>query len=265
MLSVCAGDFDLNEWVQNCLQLSGCFLECNTFALSKHCCAAVEALILQQHQQQQQKQHQQEASDASCASSQDTDTASQLLQQQADQQDPSTSKDQSDSKDQASKQQQPQKEPASKLQHQQQQQDECTPGGPTAPLLSALLAVLDADVAANVCLAFAKLHLYNLVASHEAVLEGKQVQPAFSTAAQVPAVLSFDALPGLPALASLPWGPAAMARTYDEALLLFKAALPWFKRALEHYQLDGWVTEHCNILFEMSNLYRWAAGGVLQG
>jgi hypothetical protein len=259
MLSACADECDLNEWVQNCLQLSGCFLDCNTFALSKHCCAAVEALILQQHQQQLQKQQaQQEASDVSCASSQDKDTASQQQQQHADKQDPSTKKDQSDSKDQAAKEQQ-QKDPASK----QQQQDEYTPGGPTAPLLAAL-SILDADVAANVCLAFAKLHLYNLVASHETVLEGKQVQPAFSTAAEVPAVLSFDALPGLPALASLPWGPAALARTYDQALLLFKAALPWFKRALEHYQLDGWVTEHCNILFEMSNLYRWAPDGVLQ-
>lgn len=44
--------------------------------------------------------------------------------------------------------------------------------------------------------------------------------------------------------------------TTRQALLLFKAALPWFRRALSHYQLDGWVTEHVNTLFEMSNLYR---------
>lgn len=256
------GDLDLNEWVQNCLQLSGCFLDCNTFALSKHCCAAVEALLLQQYQQRQQQQAQQEASDTSC-NAQDRDTAGQTqqqqqLEQQQDKQEPvstssNSSQDQLDSKDQAAKQQQQQqKDPASK---QQQQQGESVPGGPSGALLAAL-SLLDEDVAANVCLAFAKLHLYNLVASHEAVLEGKRVEVAFSGAADVPAVLCFDALPGLPALASLAWGPDALARTYDQALQLFKAALPWFKRALEHYQLDGWVTEHCNILFEMSNLYR---------
>jgi hypothetical protein len=29
-----------------------------------------------------------------------------------------------------------------------------------------------------------------------------------------------------------------------------------FKAALEYYQLDGWVTEHVNILMEMSNMFR---------
>lgn len=226
LLSVCAGDLDLNEWVQNCLQLSGCFLDCNTFALSQHCCAAVEALLLQQHQLQLQGQArgQQEASDASCTT-QDKDTASQQQQQELGKQSaaPSSSanKDQSDGKDQAAKQQQ-QKDAASMgpLSQQQQRQqhseeDAAVPGGPS-PALVAALALLESDVAANVCLAFAKLHLYTLVASHEVVLEGKQVDAAFSSAAEVPAVLCFDALPSLPPLASLAWGSDAYAHTYDQ-------------------------------------------------
>lgn len=112
-------------------------------------------------------------------------------------------------------------------------------------------------MAANVCLAHAKLHLYCLVTSHEVVVEGKQVGFVYNSTTEVPAVLCFDALPDLPALSSLAWGRAALAGGYEEALQLFKPALSWFKRALEHYQLDGWVTEHCNILFEISNLYRY--------
>lgn len=211
--------------------------------------------MLQRYQQTQQQQEASE-NDTTDSTTQDKDTAGDQAQQQGqDQQGPSSnSKDQTDSKDQAGKQeqQQQQKHPVSK---QQQQRGEAVPGGPSAQLLAAL-SLLEEDVAANVCLAFAKLHLYTLVASHEAFLEGKQVAFAFNSAAEVPAVLSFDAVQGLPALSSLAWGRDALVGGYEGALQHYKAALPWFKRALEHYQLDGWVTEHCNILFEMSNLYR---------
>jgi hypothetical protein len=263
LLTTGTADLDVNEWVQNCLQLSGCFLDCNSFALSRHCCSAVEALLLQQHHHRQQ-QAQPEASDTSCCA-QDSDKATTQDQQQPGQQEHSSGKDQTDGKDQAAKQQQQQeqqKDPPNK-QQQQQQPDSCVPGGPSASLLAAL-SVLDADVAANVCLAFAKLQLYTLVASHEAFIQSKQVSYAFSSAAEVPAVLCFDALPGLVPLSSLPWGRAALVSSYDQALPLFKAGLQWFKAALEHYQLDGWVTEHCNILFEMSNLYRCAGKQMLR-
>lgn len=33
-----------------------------------------------------------------------------------------------------------------------------------------------------------------------------------------------------------------------------------YKKALEYYELDGWVTEHCNTQMEISNLYRHATG-----
>lgn len=122
--------------------------------------------------------------------------------------------------------------------------------------LQEALACLEGDVAANAQLAFAKRHLYCLVASHQRHVEGRPLSYTFCSAADVPGVLCFDALPGLPALDSLAWGDDALAADYGGALSLFRSSLPWFKRALAYYQLDGWVTEHVHTLFEMSNLYR---------
>ena len=71
------------------------------------------------------------------------------------------------------------------------------------------------------------------------------------------AACRFDALPDLPCPSSLStWGNGALVSSYASALPLAQAALPDMRAALEYYQLDGWVTEHVNILFEMSNLYR---------
>ncbi len=67
----------------------------------------------------------------------------------------------------------------------------------------------------------------------------------------------FDAAKGLSELSTLPWGDAALAQSFEAARELFNAAMPRFNKALQHYQLDGWVTEHVNIQFEVSNLYRW--------
>jgi hypothetical protein len=234
-----AGQADLNDWVQNCLQLSGYFLDGNAFALSQYCCAAVQQLLLQRHQEAQQQQQQQQQQDAGCE------------------------QDQHAGKDQADKQQQLQHESSQPPKQQQEAHDHqaaTAAGGaadaPPAALLQAMQSLLDADVAANVCLAFAKRHLYCLVTSHECCVEGREPAFAFSSAADVPQVLRFDALPGLPQLDSLAWGRAALARDYEQAALLFRSALPWFRRALEHYALDGWATEHVNTLFEMSNAYR---------
>ncbi len=68
----------------------------------------------------------------------------------------------------------------------------------------------------------------------------------------------FPGLP-LPAPDTLPWGPAALAPTFEAARELFNAAMPRFKAALSYYLLDGWVTEHVNILMDMSNMYRHVA------
>lgn len=122
--------------------------------------------------------------------------------------------------------------------------------------LQPVLQSLEEDIAANVQLAFAKLHLYRLVASHQRYIEGKDIEYGLSSPADVPEALCFDSIQGLPQLPSLQWGDTALATDYDAALPLFKQALPWFRGALKYYQLEGWVTEHCHILFEMSNLYR---------
>ncbi|KAF6260962.1 KIF-1 binding protein [Scenedesmus sp. NREL 46B-D3] len=170
-------------------------------------------------------------------------------------------------KDQAQKQQQ-QQQPGTKpgnqhlqqQQQQQQQQQGRQQHAGSSTQLQAALRCLDEDVAANVCLGLAKLNLYTLTASHELHVEGKQLSYSYASPSDVPGVLSFDALPGMPELADLAWGDAALAASPDAALALLKAALPWFKEALQYYKLEGWVTEHCNILFEMSNLYRCLAG-----
>lgn len=113
-------------------------------------------------------------------------------------------------------------------------------------------------MAGNLHLARAKLYLYRLVTSHEVYIEGnEQVPMAFSTPSEFPEQLRFKTLRNTPDISSLPWGADALAASFEEARELFNKALPAFKAAMEHYQLDGWVTEHCNILMEISNLYRW--------
>lgn len=51
-------------------------------------------------------------------------------------------------------------------------------------------------------------------------------------------------------------GPAAIARDAEEAKELFNCAMRHFKAALDYFQLDGFVTRHCSILLDVSNLYR---------
>jgi hypothetical protein len=280
---------NVNEWVQNCLQLSGYFLDGNAFALSQYCCAAVEQMLLQWHQKQQQQGDVAQAAAGDAVSDQQQPQVAASLQELAEQladavastgssssepaeadaalaapanaeQEQQQQQAQQDGqrKDQVQKQQQQQQQDAktSKDSTQvQQQQGGQQPAG-CSPHLQAALKCLDEDVAANVCLALGKLHLYTLVASHELHVEGRQLSYSFASPADVPSVLSFDALPGVPQLSKLAWGDAALAASPEAALALFKAALPWFKEALQYYKLEGWVTEHCNILFEMSNLYR---------
>lgn len=44
--------------------------------------------------------------------------------------------------------------------------------------------------------------------------------------------------------------------TYEEVKILFKMAMTEYKKAMEVYPLDGYVTEHCNIVKEVSRLYK---------
>lgn len=43
--------------------------------------------------------------------------------------------------------------------------------------------------------------------------------------------------------------------TYDEAKVIFNKALQWFNKAKDIYVLDGYVTEHFDILQDIGQLY----------
>lgn len=119
-------------------------------------------------------------------------------------------------------------------------------------------------MAANVQLAWAKMYLYRLQASHSVHVLRHPLEPpcAYPTPATFPPMLAFHQSSALqlPPIESLPWGDAALAASFEGARELFNAAMPRFKTALEYYKLDGWVTEHVRIVMEMSNLYRCLAG-----
>jgi hypothetical protein len=262
-----AGIFDVNDWVQNCLQLSGYFLDHNLFPLAEYCCAAVEAVLLQQYQAGQpacQAAAAVEVKTAAAESAAADHDQQPITDQVADPANavcrvsiPSSSKEQQekqlpDGLVQASKDshcRQASSCQAEQLQHQKENES-------LVDRIRPALQILDEDVAANVHLGVAKLHLYRLVASHQRYIEGKTLQYIYSQAADVPDIIRFDALPNLPELSSLRWGDAALAADAAAASAFFKSSLPCFREALQYYKLDGWVTEHCNILFEMSNLYR---------
>jgi hypothetical protein len=72
-------------------------------------------------------------------------------------------------------------------------------------------------------------------------------------------VYRFDRLQ-LPAPEDLPRGEDALASDFDAARALFNSALPHLREALGYYKLDGWVSEHVNIIMDISNLYRWGSG-----
>ncbi|MEW5303813.1 MAG: hypothetical protein WDW36_006468 [Sanguina aurantia] len=117
---------------------------------------------------------------------------------------------------------------------------------------------LDEDVAANMELAWAKLLLHKLQASSDA-LGGRTVEMSMTSPDQFPEFLRFRSLPSLPSPESYAWGRSALATDFASARELFNPAMAHFKKALEYYLLDGWVTEHIETLMDQSNLYRCLA------
>eukprot|EP00955_Chlamydomonas_euryale_P115648 366366-Chlamydomonas_euryale.AAC.31 len=151
-------------------------------------------------------------------------------------------------------------------------------------------SLLEPDVLANVHLAWAKLYLARLIASHERYIDKiVPVEPRpFESPDSFPSMLAFrNLVPFGKSVNQCGWGDAALVRKFDDARNLFNAAMTHFKatfadyvldliprntmkscdesfigisirvqEALEYYQLDGWVTEHINILMEISNAYR---------
>uniref|UniRef100_A0A7R9YQ70 KIF-binding protein n=1 Tax=Chlamydomonas euryale TaxID=1486919 RepID=A0A7R9YQ70_9CHLO len=123
-------------------------------------------------------------------------------------------------------------------------------------------SLLEPDVLANVHLAWAKLYLARLIASHERYIDKiVPVEPRpFESPDSFPSMLAFrNLVPFGKSVNQCGWGDAALVRKFDDARNLFNAAMTHFKEALEYYQLDGWVTEHINILMEISNAYRCLA------
>ncbi len=121
--------------------------------------------------------------------------------------------------------------------------------------------VVDSDVVANLRLAHAKLHREALRRAHAAHVLG---QPAPGPA-QDEAPLQAPAFASLaPHLPPAPAGeeaeePQQLAGSFEAARELFNRGMTEYNAALGFYQLDGWVTEHVNILLETSGLLRCAA------
>ena len=102
-----------------------------------------------------------------------------------------------------------------------------------------------AGVRANIHIGWAKFHLSRLaggdtstVAAEEGLLGG---------------ALAFEplALPGVQSLRGV-----RACSCWSEAREAFNASALNFRGALTYYRLDGWVTEHCTILIDVSNLYK---------
>ena len=74
----------------------------------------------------------------------------------------------------------------------------------------------------------------------------------------LPEHLHFPTL-GLPPTEALPWGRDAYAHDFAQARELFNAAVPRLRSALKFYQLDGWVSDHVHLLFDISKAYACAA------
>ena len=72
--------------------------------------------------------------------------------------------------------------------------------------------------------------------------------------AELPTYLDFPPLHLSPA-AELPRGVDTYATTFEQARDLFNAGVPRARKALDFYKLDGWVTAHLEILFDISKAY----------
>jgi hypothetical protein len=112
------------------------------------------------------------------------------------------------------------------------------------------------DVAANVCLARAKLYGQQLREGSESCLRGTPGRPSGDPDARTSApVVRFDALPLSPPSPLVGRLPGCWA----EAVAVFNAAMAESRRAAQYYQLDGFVTEHVQLLQDCAELYKHLA------
>ena len=115
------------------------------------------------------------------------------------------------------------------------------------------------EVGANIQLAWGKLHLHRLQRGRDR-LDGRYPLDAAAQAeesAGAEVVVSFPSLgldaarPGQPP-PDCGWVPADTAG----ARAVFNAAVPRYRAALRHYLLNGFVTEHCTALMDLSELHK---------
>jgi KIF-1 binding protein C terminal len=115
---------------------------------------------------------------------------------------------------------------------------------------------MDPALQANLAKAWGHLYLARLDASigRTEVEAAKATTLSADASHPLPEFLTFPQL-DLPDSAQLPWGQRTFAKTFVTARDLFNQAMPKLKEALAYFKLDGWVTEHIEILCEMSKAY----------
>ena len=228
-----AGRIDADDWVQNALQLSSFHTETRDWAGARLCLEAARALLearraqageqqrdgqQQQDEQQQEQDEQRQGEKPARASDRDAASAGGVDQRAA----PATAASASAGDTTAAA------------------AAEEVAAAARRAAREELLALLAPDVAANACLAWAKLLLARLAVSHAAALAdcddgsgggggGREAAAGAAGAAGASATQSpFSALPGVPAREALPEARAAAAlvRDYAGARALANAALP---------------------------------------
>ena len=112
------------------------------------------------------------------------------------------------------------------------------------------------DVPANLILGWAKFFLCLVVSSKDWKLSGgsESVRQNFEAIEQeIATELRFGTLH----LSPCPFlGKSALFSTFEYARDAFNKSMQFFKKALEHYKLDGWVTEYFQITMDISALYK---------
>lgn len=82
------------------------------------------------------------------------------------------------------------------------------------------------------------------------------------SAQELPKFLSFPTLDLLDP-ENLPWGAAALADDFEKAREIFNKCTPKFREALAFFKLDGFVTQHVELLFSFSKAYSCAPSSTL--
>lgn len=125
----------------------------------------------------------------------------------------------------------------------------CITSTPSDTMQSRPDVKIDEETRPIVTIAWARYYLARLDSSIAVRESGIPDAPA-----ELPAFVNFPVL-DLPAADTLPWGRRGFAASFEQARSLFNASMPKLREALEFYKLDGWVTDHVEVLFDVSKAY----------